>query len=294
MVDARTLKTEIESALAGAEGARVKADVIFETVAGRRFSDFTGEISESDAATARELAGRVAAGYPVQYVAGAWPFMDFEVQIGEGVLIPRDDSVCVAEAAIGFVSNGCRALDLCAGSGILGIALARAGANVTSVEKYDAAFEYLKVNASRLAPQMRIMQADVFGYETGMTGCTFDIIVCNPPYLTAGEYDSAPRELSFEPKEALVGGLDFYKYIIKNYKRLLVPGGALVFEIGASQGGDVQRLLTEGGFTGVQVTKDLNGLDRAAVGRVEKNCEICYHQNINKDSGGNADGCTDR
>lgn len=268
---AAELFEKLLAVLHGAEGEYNKANVIFETVFKSPRLGFTGEISDADVATALSLASSVKGGYPVQYVAGCWPFMDFEVQIGEGVLIPRDDTVAVAETAIEACPANARVLDLCAGSGILGIAIARkCAAEVVGVELCDAAFEYLKVNMSLLAPECRPVEADVFTYQSELADGEFDLIVCNPPYLTDEEYEASQPELFHEPRQALCGGLKYYEHIIPAYRRCLKDGGSMVFEIGSGQAEAVCRLFEENGYLPARVVKDLGGNDRAVISAVEK------------------------
>lgn len=275
---ARELLAELEQCLAGGEGARIKARVLFETVTGADARGYEGEVPEADAETARALAERVCGGYPVQYVAGSWPFMDFEVQVGEGVLIPRDDTVALVEAAGSLAPAGAACLDLCAGTGVVGIALARRyGMQVTAVEKYYAAFEYLKVNSSVLAPRNTLVQADILHYQDELADGAYRLIVSNPPYLTEEEYAAAPAELAFEPKAALVGGLDYHRHIIGAYRRCLAPGGAMALEIGSTQAGAVAELFRSAGYTDIRVVQDLQKNDRVVTARIESEPELCYN-----------------
>lgn len=261
-------KSHLKELLCECEGGELKARVIFETVSSENWHDCDGDISENDFETMCSLAQRVMEGYPIQYVAGSWPFMDFEVQLGEGVLIPRDDTCALVEAVFSTVEQCQSALDLCAGTGIIGIALARHyGIPVTQVELHDAAFEYLKINTCTLAPDNRTVQADVFSFQNEIADGFYDIIVSNPPYVTEEEYLFSQPEIFFEPKQALVGGLDFYRHIIPEYRRCLRPGGTMAFEIGCSQTNDVLLLFRQAGFEDIRVYTDLEGMDRAIIAK---------------------------
>lgn len=159
------------------------------------------------------------------------------------------------------------ALDLCAGTGVLAIAMARSvpAAQVAAVEKSGAAFRYLQHNCAALAPRTVAVQADVFGYENVLAPQSVDVIVSNPPYVTAQEYEALAPELFFEPREALVAqqeGLCFYHHIAPAYFHALKSGGALVFETGSGQAQHVAALCTAAGYTGVSVRCDAAGLPR--------------------------------
>ena len=162
-----------------------------------------------------------------------------------------------------------RVLDLCAGSGAIGLAVKqmRPDARVTLVERSQAALRYCRENAGQRA---RVLEADVFGCERALQAEHFDCIVANPPYVTEAEYARLEPELLFEPREALVArdeGLAFYAYIAPCYRDRLVPGGALVFEIGATQRAAVQAILARSGYEKIDGERDLGGNDRCVWGR---------------------------
>lgn len=233
-------------------------------------------VSEAARRRLAQLCARRAQHEPLQYLLGEWDFLDFTVEVGPGVLIPRPDTECVAETAMAALRRraaepGCvcapAALDLCAGTGVLAIAMARSvpAAQVTAVEKSGAAFRYLQRNCAALAPRAAAVQADVFGYEAMLAPQSVDVIVSNPPYVTAQEYGTLAPELFFEPREALVAqqeGLCFYRHIAPAYFPVLKSGGALVFETGSGQAQQVAALCTVAGYTGVSVRCDAAGLPR--------------------------------
>lgn len=211
---------------------------------------------------------------PLQYILGEWDFLDFTLRVGEGVLIPRADTeVTALEAARLARLAGARAkaLDLCAGSGAIAIAVARHApdANVCAVEKYDGALRWLRENVAALAPRVRAVQADVFGFERRLAPASVDVIVSNPPYVTADEMKELAPELLFEPRTALEApdeGLAFYRYIAREYRFALKPGGALVFEIGDTQEKAVRAILEENGYARCAVFPDAEGRPRCARG----------------------------
>ena len=230
-------------------------------------------LTECEQLRLQQLYTRRAQHEPLQYLLGEWDFLDFTVAVGPGVLIPRADTECVAQASMDALrcaaaqNSHVAAMDLCAGTGILAIAMARCvpAARVTAIEKNDAAFEYLKRNCAQLAPEVSAVQADVFGYEHKLDEESLDVIVSNPPYVTCDEYKTLAPELHFEPREALCAeqqGLAFYRHIAPAYFSKLRAGGMLVFEIGAAQSKDVCELCRLAGYVQVSVQCDAAGLPR--------------------------------
>lgn len=224
-----------------------------------------------DAAQAERLAAltaRRAAREPLQYILGRCGFMGLTLAVGPGVLCPRPDSETVAETAIALLRGvpAPAVLDLCAGSGCLGLAVQRfvPAAAVTCVEKDPAAFRWLLQNTA--GTPVRCVQGDVFTWHRTQREGSADLIVCNPPYLTAAELAARMPETAAEPAAALDGGADglvFYRALLRDYRRVLRPGGWLVLEIGAAQGPAVRALAAENGWQGIACRQDLAGHDRA-------------------------------
>lgn len=213
--------------------------------------------------------------YPLQYILGKWDFFGRSFFVGPGVLIPRPDTETVIEQCLKTVKGkeNPKILDLCSGTGCIGITLAAEckDAEVVCLEKYMEAIEYIIKNiAHNETFNARPLQGDVF--ESTAAENKYDLIVSNPPYISAKEMKSLQAELSFEPETALFGGEDglvFYKAITENYKNSLNSGGTLLFEIGASQGAAVSKILQENGFLNVTVIKDLAEHDRVVFGTVK-------------------------
>lgn len=239
-------------------------------------------LTEQEAAALDRLAQRRAQRWPLQYLAGRWPFLDFELQVGPGVLIPRADTEVVCEAAAGTLEGltAPRVADLCSGSGALALGIKRLvpDAQVTALEKSPEAFRYLTANAagalpgfSAERPAVQPVLGDVFCWQDTLPEQSFDLIVSNPPYLTTEEMGALQPEVAFEPAMALEAGqdgLDFYRHIAKHYKRALRPGGHLVFEIGWQQADALRRIFAENGYDGVQIVRDYGGNDRAALAKI--------------------------
>ncbi len=194
------------------------------------------EITETDAKALEPLIERRLSGEPLQYVLGEWEFYGLPFYVDRTVLIPRPDTERLVETALPLLSENKRdVLDLCCGSGCIGVALAVCGgANVTAADVSADALAMTERNARRNGVSVQTVQSDLFDSVEG----AFDLIVCNPPYLTREEMDARDASLRFEPPLALFGGedgLDFYRRIASDYPRFLKPGGTLLLEIGMTQ-----------------------------------------------------------
>ncbi|MDL2253131.1 peptide chain release factor N(5)-glutamine methyltransferase [Ruminococcaceae bacterium OttesenSCG-928-I18] len=278
MVKANELYRTIYETLteAGIEDAGFEADVLIEHVAGKHrllLEDLCG--GDQDRLLA--LAKRRAAREPLQYLLGRWAFLDLELEVGPGVLIPRPETEEVCLQAVQCL-EGKRSpvvLDLCAGSGALalGIQSLCPDAEIQAVEKYKPAFGFLKKNVCKYEDKwVRVPQAvlaDVEHYHRELPANSVDLIVANPPYVSETEYPFLAPELSFEPKTALVageGGLYFYKLIAQRYKNTLKPGGTLLFELGENLGEKVQMLLLANQYNNLIIRKDTGGKPRILSG----------------------------
>ncbi len=203
---------------------------------------------------------RRASGEPLQYILGEWSFMNLPFIVEPGVLIPRADTEVLCEEALRLsVVNGYRtALDLCCGSGCIGVALSKLGhLLVTGADISRDCIRLTEENAALNETELDVRLGDLFG---AVIGEQFDLIVCNPPYLSQSDMESLQPEVTFEPKLALYGGgdgLDFYRRIAREYRMHLNPGGTLIMEIGSTQAKAVEAL-----FPGAKVTKDYCGNPR--------------------------------
>ena len=210
---------------------------------------------------------RRCAGEPVQYILKRADFMGLKLYVDERVLIPRQDTETLAEAAIVALQGKSKAdvLDLCAGSGAIGLSIATLvpGAEVTLADVSAGAIDVARKNAKLLNVQAEFRTGDLFqAVEWGK----FDLIVSNPPYIPVGELAELQREVQFEPALALDGGadgLDFYRRIAADAGKHLNPGGSVYLEVGAGQAEAVHELLRshmDAAASGTQ--KDLNGIER--------------------------------
>ena len=255
--------------------AAFEANQLIEFVLGKkRIELFAADIADSDAEKLLTYAQKRKEGYPLQYILGRWQFFDMDLYVGEGVLIPRQDTETVCETAfevIGKLENP-KVMDLCSGSGCIALAVKRfcPEAAVTAVEKSDAAFSYLEKNIAHTQLSVTAVKADIFDYDKVVEENSADVIISNPPYIHPDVKQTIQTEVSFEPEMALFAeeeGLMFYRYISKNYRKVLKDGGYLVFEYGFDQQEAVRNILTEDGYTIIREITDLGGNHRGVVAK---------------------------
>lgn len=205
-------------------------------------------------------------GEPLQYILGVWEFMGLPMGVAPGVLIPRPETELLCETVLKELPRGAKVLDLCCGSGCIGISLSHYGdMEVTFCDISPEALAIAQENGERNGVVGEFLQGDFFA---PVEGRVFDCIVCNPPYLTGAEMDSLQRELTHEPALALYGGedgLDFYRRLSREAPAHLKEGGRLYMEIGCTQGQAVQRMFPES-----RVLQDLSGLDRVVCWKKER------------------------
>ena len=269
---------EIEARLtaAGCPDADFDARELFRLVMGLDLRLADKPLTGEQAVRLEELTTRRASREPLQYLCGSWPFLDFELAVGPGVLCPRADTEVVAEAAAGMLAGvqAPKVLDLCAGTGCLGLGVKRfcPDAVVISLEKSPEAFRYLEQNAKNALhkPAATPVLGDLFTYWETLPEGELDLIVSNPPYLTDAEMQELQPEVAQEPAMALEAGADglvFYRTIAEHYQKALRPGGALALEIGWQQCEAVTALLAENGWVEIACKKDYGGNDRCVTAR---------------------------
>ena len=218
---------------------------------------------------------RLLTGEPLAYVLGEWDFYGLKLYVNEHVLIPRDDTCALAAMAIRqaiFLPQTPRILDLCCGTGCIGLAIASrvkdARVTLADISKEAVAVAKKNIQLHKMSGRVNCVQADALAEPPVFLG-KFDMIVSNPPYITGEEMKTLDRSVrDFEPHLALYGGedgLDFYRAIVEKYKTALKPGGYLAFEFGEDQGDDICDILTNNGFTILERTKDFNETERAVL-----------------------------
>ena len=240
-------------------------------------------IPEADLQRLEAMLERRRAGEPVQYILGSADFMGLKFEVGPDVLIPRQDTETLVEAALIALQglgdgpsgpsgrSGLAVLDLCAGSGCIGLSLASLAphAAVVLADVSREALEVARRNAHALGAKVELRHGDLFaavGRER------FDLIVSNPPYIPRGDLAGLQREVQYEPRLALDGGpdgLEFYRRIAQGAGNHLNPGGAIYLEVGAGQAPDVLEMMrahlpcVEAG-----TIRDLNGIERVVYAKV--------------------------
>lgn len=225
-----------------------------------------------------QLVQRHLAGEPVAYLIGEWEFYGLPLDISESVLIPRADTEVLAQQAIDYlrtVDGECRVLDLCAGSGCVGLAIASQvkNAHVILGELSEGALRICRQNVRRngLTGQVMPFQMDAMDKPSTQIG-EFDCIVCNPPYIPSSdiaELDVSVRD--YEPHMALDGGgdgLDFYRNISDKWRSAMHAGSYLFFEVGIGQADDVLRIMRGYGFGDIEIVPDTAGIPRVVFGKL--------------------------
>lgn len=226
-----------------------------------------------------ELVCRRLAGEPVAYIIGEWEFYGLTLEVSPAVLIPRMDTELLAERAI-LLSRSSgeepRVLDLCTGSGCVGLAVAAnvPGCRVVLADLGEEALKLCKQNVRRcdLNTRATCVQADAMEKPCPSLG-EFDVITCNPPYIPTGDIPGLDVSVKdYEPRSALDGGadgLDFYRAITAQWGAALRPGGSLLFEVGIGQAAAVERLLAQNGFENIMSSQDTQGIWRVVEGTLK-------------------------
>lgn len=238
-------------------------------------ADMEHYVSEDVCNRLDALVARCIQGEPMAYILGCWDFYGMTLHVDPRVLIPRDDTCAVTDLALTAakqLGGTPRILDLCTGSGCIGLALAHKLENakvaLADISKETLAVAKKNVTEQKLSARVSCVQADALAGPTAFLG-KFDLIVSNPPYITTEEMTQLPDSVkNYEPHLALHGGddgLDFYRAIADKYRTALKPGGFLCFEFGMGQGDDVCNILDQNGYTILERTRDYNDRERAVL-----------------------------
>ena len=226
--------------------------------------------------TVEEIIKRRLNGEPIAYIVGEWEFYGLPIDVNESVLIPRIDTEFLTFNAIRLLKDRLsqvRVLDLCAGSGCVGLAIAAnvPGAKIILADNSEQALALCRTNMlkNRLTRNVTAIEADAMETPPALLGM-FDMIVCNPPYIPSEEIKTIDHSVrSFEPIKALDGGpdgLNFFRAITKNWKSVLNTGGCVLFECGIGQANEVKDIMFVAGFRDIEINKDDQGIERVVIG----------------------------
>ena len=264
----------------GSESPRLEAEVLLAHSCGwpriQLYTHFEDVLSPDVRARMRELVKRRGAREPVAYLVGYREFFSLRFEVGPGVFIPRPETETLVIESLEILKSATappRVLDLCCGSGAIGVSIAvnSPKARVTSIDQNDAPIEFTKKNADRhgVSDRVTVLQGDLFSPLPADT--RFDVIACNPPYVTTAEIERLDADVkSYEPHAALDGGpdgLDILRRIATEAPRRLNAGGWILFELSPEQGDTAQQILRDAGLESVAAVKDLAGALRVVKGR---------------------------
>ncbi len=269
---------EIENILSENENAtpKMEADLLIKFIYGKNRLDMPADftVSNEDYQKLIELTTKRKNGYPIQYLLGSWQFFDLELKVGEGVLIPRNDTEIVCKKAIDILKEveNPNVLDLCSGSGAIALAIKKYLPNsfVTAVEKYEEAYNYLAENIKLNNLNVLSYKADIFVFDDKIEEETFDLIISNPPYVDPAYKPELQTEVTYEPETSLFAddyGLRFYKYISKYYYKKIKYNGYLIFEHGFDQHQYIKNIIEDNGYIYIEEITDMHGVSRGLVAR---------------------------
>ncbi|MGN1131723.1 MAG: peptide chain release factor N(5)-glutamine methyltransferase, partial [Ruminococcus sp.] len=238
--------------------------------------NYKKELSQSDEEEVKAILTKRKDGYPLQYILGKWSFMGRDFSVGEGVLIPRDDTEVVVLSVIPYLKEKKtpRIIDLCSGSGIIAITLKCMfpQSEVHALELSEKALPYLKRNINSLAPDVILHQGDLNILYKDFEDDYFDLIISNPPYIESDVIPTLQTEVQKEPEMALDGGadgLDFYRSITEKWSKKLKQGGMMAFELGEGQFDPVKAMMEAQKFENIRSFLDLGNIHRAINGTLK-------------------------
>jgi len=253
--------------------SRLLLEFVCKTERSALFTHKERVLTEAEEQEYFELIKKRATHIPLQHLTGVQGFMCLEFVVNGDVLIPRADTETLVEVVMKELHDGMKILDMCTGSGCILLSLLHYSNDCegTGADISAGALKIAKQNAEKLSIDAQFVESNLFEKVEGK----YDIIVSNPPYIRTCEIEELmPEVRDHDPFIALNGkedGVTFYRNIINEAPKYLVRGGLLAFEIGCDQGKAVCDMMTAAGFTGVEVKKDLCGMDRVVTGRTKIN-----------------------
>jgi release factor glutamine methyltransferase len=234
------------------------------------YTQFDRPLLATELAAYRELVKRRQSGEPVAYLTGRKEFYSLELVVDSRVLIPRPDTEAAVEEVLARLPENGRVADVGTGSGAIALALAKArpDAAIFASDVSAAALEVARANAERLGLAVTFLEGSLAEPLRAIEA--LDVVVANLPYVAAGELAGLAPEVRAEPLLALDGGADglsLVRGLIATVSEVLVPGGALVLEIGSGQAAATAELCRAAGLTEVSIRRDLGDIERVVSAR---------------------------
>jgi len=268
----------------GVDSPRLSAELLLSSVLGLRrielYTQYSRLVEEERLAQLRELVRRAGRHEPIAYLVGRTEFYSLELEVTPDCLIPRPETELLVQRAVEFLRTRTgphHVCDLCTGCGTIAVAVARnvpdAKVVATDISAPALGVAARNVKKHQLEDRIELLHGDLFEPLIPQLDATpFDLILCNPPYVSAAEYEELEKNVKdYEPRIALHAGedgLDLYRRIAEQVGRFLKPDGALMLEIGYKQGPAVKDLLERTGlFPFIKIDKDLSGHDRTVTAR---------------------------
>ena len=264
----KQLNSEIEDS---AIILKILVEYIFKIKKEQIILSYDKELNDEDVQVFFDKITKLNMGIPIQYITNIQEFMKLDFYVDENVLIPQPDTEILVEEVINYYKDKtCRVLDLCTGSGAIGISIAKyiEDSNVMATDISNKALQIAKLNAEKnlVHKKMEFVESDLF---ENIVQNKFNVIVSNPPYIRTSEINKLDMQVQNEPHIALDGGNDglfFYRIIAKNAYKFLDESGRLFLEIGYDQKDDVIQLLQSTNmYKNIYSKKDLGGNDRIIV-----------------------------
>ena len=289
----------------GIDSPRLSAELLLSGVLAMKrielYTKFDKPVDKQHLARLHDLVKRAGLNEPIPYLIGKTEFYSLEFNVSPDCMIPRPETELLVERAVEFlrtrpvrnsvthkmtqqeeISNGARSgaqfvCDLCTGSACIAVAIAKnfPDARIIATDISDAALNIAAANIEkhRLKHRIKLLHGDLFDPLVPHSDVEkFDLIVCNPPYVSAAEFDSLDKNVKdYEPKLALFAGadgLDIYRRICQKIDLFLKPDAALMLEIGFAQGAAVKEMLQQTNvFAEIKIEKDLNNNDRIVIAK---------------------------
>lgn len=268
----------------GVDSPRLSAELLLSHVLGLKrielYTQFEKIVTEEKLTGLHDLVERAGKHEPIAYLAGKTEFYSLELEITADCMIPRPETELLAERAIEFLrARGGKQFvcDLCTGSGCIAVAIAKnfSDCQIIATDICDAVLSVAAKNIEKyeLKERIELLCGDLFDPVMPQLDVEkFDLIVCNPPYVSATEFANLDKNVKdYEPKLALLAGedgLDIYRRIVERVGNFLKSGAAVMLEIGYNQRQAVKQLLEQAGcFSGIAIEKDHSDNDRVVIAK---------------------------